>query len=314
MNDKVKGYICAIVAAASYGMIPVFTIPLYDSGMDTFSVLFFRYLTAVPILALMMFARGRSFKLKGRELFNLLFVGILMVISSISLFMSYKYMNVGIASTLLFIYPIFVALIMFLLYKEKISKGTVICMGLALVGIGLLYQGEDGATLETTGIFFVLVSAIAYAAYVVGVNQGSLKNMPPLQLTFYILVFSLIFFGLSVTIRGDVTTPSSPLQWGNILALAIIPTAVSFLCTTTAVKYIGATPTSILGALEPVTAIVFSVLLFDEVLTVREYIGVEIILVAVTFVVASDSINKLMTNVRKMFPKRERRGIRRNRR
>lgn len=308
MNDKVKGYICAVIAAASYGMIPVFTLPLYNGGMDTFSVLFFRYLVAVPILALMMFARGRSFRVNSRELVNLLLVGTLMVISSISLFMSYRYMNVGIASTLLFIYPIFVALIMFMLYKEKISKGTVACMGLALVGIALLYQGGDGASLDSTGIFFVIVSAIAYAAYVVGVNQGSLKNMPPLQLTFYILVFSLVFFGLSVWIRGSVTTPSTWIQWSNIFALALIPTAISFLCTTKAVKYIGATPTSILGALEPVTAIIFSVVLFDEVMTVREYIGVEIILVAVTFVVASDTINKLMTNVRKMFPKVKKRG------
>lgn len=308
MNDKVKGYICAVIAAASYGMIPVFTLPLYNGGMDTFSVLFFRYLAAVPILAVMMFARGRSFKVKGKELLNLLFVGTLMVISSISLFMSYRYMNVGIASTLLFIYPIFVALIMFLFYKEKITKGTVACMALALVGIALLYEGGDGATLDSTGIFFVLASAIAYAAYVVGVNQGSLKNMPPLQLTFYILVFSLVFFGLSVWIRGSVTTPSTWIQWSNIFALALIPTAISFLCTTKAVKYIGATPTSILGALEPVTAIIFSVVLFDEVMTVREYIGVEIILVAVTFVVASDTINKLMTNVRKMFPKVKKRG------
>lgn len=306
MNDKVKGYICAIVAAASYGMIPVFTLPLYKGGMDTFSVLFFRYIVAVPILALMMVARGRSFKIKTKEVLNLLFVGILMVISSISLFMSYRYMNVGIASTLLFIYPIFVALIMFLLYKEKISKGTIACMALALAGIGLLYEGGDGATLEGTGIFLVLTSAVAYAAYVVGVNQGSLKNMAPLKLTFYILVFSLISFGLSVCIQGSVTTPSTAVQWGNIVALALIPTAISFLCTTTAVKYIGATPTSILGALEPVTAIVFSVMLFDEILTLRESVGVGVIIIAVTFVVASDTINKLITNVRKMFPKRAR--------
>lgn len=83
--------------------------------------------------------------------------------------------------------------------------------------------------------------------------------------------------------------------WGNLLALAVFPTAVSFLCTTSAIQYIGSTPTAILGALEPVTAIFFGVTVFGEMLTLRESIGLVMIVTAVTFVIAGSNITLYLT-------------------
>ena len=152
MNTKATGYILGAVAAATYGMNPLFALPLYKAGMDPDSVLFLRYLLAIPILGIMLKARGRSFKLKRKEILPLIVMGLLVSISSLTLFQSYNYMEAGIASTLLFVYPILVALIMTCIFKEKLSLQTILCIILALGGIALLYQSGDGTTLSLTGV------------------------------------------------------------------------------------------------------------------------------------------------------------------
>ena len=170
MNNKVKGYVLGAVAAATYGMNPLFALPLYKHGMDPDSVLFFRYLFAIVMLGLMIKLRGRSFRLQRREILPLVVLGLLVAVSSLTLFQSYNYMAAGIASTLLFVYPVMVAVIMALVFKEKITLLTGLCIVLALLGIGLLYRGEDGATLSWIGTLLVMISALAYAIYIVGVK------------------------------------------------------------------------------------------------------------------------------------------------
>lgn len=303
MNTKTKGYILGTVAAATYGMNPLFALPLYNGGMNPESVLFFRYLMAIPILALMIHARGRSFRVNRREALTLIGMGLLVAVSSLTLFQSYNFMEAGIASTILFVYPIMVALIMSLIFKEKLSLQTGICLLMALGGIAMLYKGGDGTTLSLTGTILALLSALTYAIYIVGINQSTLKNTATLTVTFYVLVFGVSLFIIRLLTGVELTIPSKWYLWANLLALAIFPTAISFLCTTSAIQYIGSTPTAILGALEPVTAIIFGVTVFGERITPREAMGIALILIAVTFVIAGGSITLYMTRFRKMFPK-----------
>lgn len=303
MNIKVKGYILGSIAAATYGMNPLFALPLYQDGMDIASVLFFRYAIAIPIVGIMLKARGRNFKISRREGWLLLGMGLLMAISSLTLFTSYTYMEAGIASTLLFVYPVMVALIMALLFHEKISMTTVFCIGIALCGIALLYKGEDGATLSLTGTIMVLASALSYAIYIVGINQTALKDVATLKVTFYVLTVGMVAF--LIWLRGGkaLTLPSQWYHWFNVLALAVFPTTISFICTTRAIQYIGSTPTAILGALEPATAVFFGILIFGETLTLRESIGLALIIAAVTLIILGGKVSHLLLGFRKLFPR-----------
>ena len=312
MNAKAKGYILGSIAAASYGMNPLFALPLYKAGMDPDSVLFFRYLFAIPLLGIMIKARGRSFKIQRKETFPLIIMGLLVALSSLTLFLSYNYMAAGIASTLLFVYPIMVALIMAMVFKEKLALQTIVCMLLALGGIGLLYKSEDGSTLSLIGTLLVFASSLSYAIYIVGINQTSLKNVATLKVTFYVLLFGLSLFVARLLYSGVLNTPDQWYLWANLLALAVFPTAISFLCTTGAIQYIGSTPTAILGALEPVTAIFFGIAVFGESLTVRESFGVVMIIVAVTFVIAGGNITSQLVRFRKLFPRLPIRSKKRN--
>ena len=312
MNAKAKGYILGSIAAASYGMNPLFALPLYKAGMDPDSGLFFRYLFAIPLLGIMIKARGRTFKIQRKETFPLIIMGLLVALSSLTLFLSYNYMAAGIASTLLFIYPIMVALIMAMVFKEKLALQTIVCMLLALGGIGLLYKSEDGSTLSLIGTLLVFASSLSYAIYIVGINQTSLKNVATLKVTFYVLLFGLSLFVARLLYSGVLNTPDQWYLWANLLALAVFPTAISFLCTTGAIQYIGSTPTAILGALEPVTAIFFGIAVFGESLTVRESFGLVMIIVAVTFVIAGGNITSQLVRFRKLFPRLPIRSKKRN--
>ena len=303
MNAKAKGYVLGAIAAATYGMNPLFALPLYKAGMNPDSVLFFRYLFAIPVLGIMIKARGRNFKLKPNEIVPLILMGLLVSFSSLALFQSYNYMEAGIASTLLFVYPILVALIMAFVFKEKLTLQTIFCILLALGGIGLLYKSGDGTTLSLTGVLLVMASALSYAIYIVGVNRPILKNVATLKVTFYVLLFGLSLFLVRVDFGQSLHVVDKWYLWGNLIALAIFPTAISFLCTTQAVQYIGSTPTAILGALEPVTAVFFGVTIFGESLTPRLCCGIILIILAVTFIIAGSNITTHLVRFRKLFPR-----------
>lgn len=303
MNVKVKGYLLGALAAASYGMNPLFALPLYNDGMDPYSVLFFRYLFAIPILGIMLKARGRTFAVSRHDILPLVVMGLLLAMSSLSLFLSYNYMEAGIASTMLFVYPIMVAVIMAIFFRERITAQTASCIFVALVGIALLYKGSDGATLDATGVMWVMVSALSYALYIVGVNRPRLKGIATLKLTFYALVFGFSIFIVCTDFGRALTFPSAWYKWGNLVALALFPTAISFLCTTQAIQYIGSTPTAILGALEPLTAVFFGVTVFGEALTPRLMFGIVMIIAAVSALVAGGSITSHLIRFKKMFPR-----------
>ena len=184
-----KGYAYGVIASVSYGLNPLFALPLYASGIRVDSVLFYRYVFALLFLAVMMKMSGQSFALKRNEILPVAVMGLLFSFSSLFLFQSFNYMDAGIASTILFMYPVLVAVIMAVFFKERLSVVKIASIATAFVGISMLYKGEGGATLSMTGVCLVLMSSLTYALYIVGVNRSSLKEMPGLKLTFYAILF-----------------------------------------------------------------------------------------------------------------------------
>ena len=308
-KGKVKGYLLGAVAAASYGLNPTFALPLYADGMNPDSVLLLRYGFAIPIIAVMILLRGRSFRIGKGSILPLAILGILMSLSSLTLFLSYNYMAAGIASTILFVYPIMVAVIMAVFFREKITMQTILCILLATSGILLLYRGEDGQTLSLAGTLLAVGSALVYALYLVGVNYRKVSQLPTLTVTFYVLCFGILLFVARLAFSDTpLTLPSKWYLWLDAFALAAFPTTISLICTTAAIQIIGSTPTAILGALEPVTAVIMGILLFNEGMTGREAFGIAMILISVSFVIAGSSeggkaISRHLTRFRHMFPK-----------
>ena len=201
-------------------------------------------------------------------------------------------MDAGIASTILFVYPILVAIIMAVVFKEKVSPVTMFSIALAFVGISLLCKSPGGQTLSLVGITFVFLSSLAYAIYIVGVNRSSLKDMPIAKLTFYVLLFGLSVYVVRLKFCTGLQLIPTPLLWVNAISLAVFPTVISLVTMTKAIHYIGSTPTAILGALEPVTALFFGVLIFGEQLTPRIILGILMVITAVTLIIGGKTLLK----------------------
>ena len=283
---KHKGIICGILAAVCYGTNPFGALPLYEEGVNTASVLFYRFSMAVLMLAVMLIVERKSFSVTKGELKTLASLGALFAVSSITYYQSFHFMDAGIASTILFVYPVMVAVIMATFFKESVTLSTVSAIILALLGIGLLYRGGEGATLSTMGIILVMLSSLSYAVYIVIVNQSSIR-MSSLKLTFYVLLICMMCLLAYSFTSPDLhfQLPPSPRAWFYACWLGLVPTILSLVLMTIAVHEVGATPTAIMGALEPLTAVTIGVLLFGESLTLRLMIGIVLILLAVMVIV-----------------------------
>ncbi len=285
-----RGYLLGALAAASYGLNPLFTLPMYRAGMSVDSVLFYRYLTAVVMMGGMMLLRGRSLRIERGELPVLGAMGLLMSSSSLFLFQSYNHMDAGIASTILFVYPVLVALIMVVGFHERIPAVTAGAIALAFGGVALLCRGGEGSVVSLWGIVLVFLSSLSYAVYIVGVNRSRLKTMDVEKLTFYVLLVGWLMYVVRLRFCADLQFMPEAWLWGCGIGLGLFPTIISLVAMAGAIRRIGSTPTAILGALEPVTALCIGVAVFGEVFTARIMTGVLLILAGVSCIIAGDGL------------------------
>ena len=291
-SAKTKGFACGIIAAVTYGMNPLFTLPLYEEGLNADSVLFYRYGLAIVLLVLLMKWKGESFRLQKKEIIPLVLAGLIFSSSSLLLFLSYNYMDAGVASTILFIYPVLVAMIMTVFYKEKLTLQTGLSIMCTLFGVYFLYTGKPNGNLDLFGMLLVFLSALSYAVYIVAVNKTSLKYLPPEKLTFYVLLFGSIVYIINTGFCTNIETIQAWYLWLNAFGLALLPTIVSIETMAVSIKLLGATPAAILGTLEPVTALFFGVTVFHEVLTFKIICGIILILAAVVGVILKPDYHK----------------------
>ena len=301
LSEKFKGYLCGCISSASYGLIPLFAIPIMRKGMDIDSILSYRFVCASAVMCLMLLLRGVSLKITRKELLTLVLLGVVFSGSSQFLFLGYNYMSVGVASTILFTYPAFVALIMFAVFKERIGWITQLSILLAFVGVALLYMGDDiTGKISFLGIIIILLSALSYALYMVIVNKSCVKNMDGTKLTCYAMFFSAVVFTLKAFITdGHIEQFPDMRCVADLVCLAIVPTAVSGITMAYGVKYVGSTATAVLGAMEPVTAVLVGIIAFSEPFTLNLAAGIALIIGAVTLIVLSDNILKWFGKQRK---------------
>ena len=287
MNRKAAGILYGSIGAVCYGTNPLFALHMYGNGYGANSVLFYRYFTAVIIFGLWSkFIKKVSLKIEVKEILPLCIAALMFSLSSLALFHSYSYIDGGIASVILFIYPIFVAIIMALFFKEKISLSTLLSILLVSFGVFLLYKGKNGQNLNLTGLFLVIVSALSYAVYMVLIKKNNILNkMKTEKLTFYIMLFGLSVFIYNLNFLQSLQTVSSPVLWFDILMLAILPTIVAIDTLNISIKMIGPTLSAVVSALEPVSAMIFCVVFFHEEITIKIIFGIIVILSAVFIVV-----------------------------
>ena len=283
--NKLNGFLYGLLSSASFGLIPMFTIPAMQQGMQFESILLYRFAFATLALGVILLIDGQSFRINARDIPSLLLLAFFYLISAVFLFWGYKFMASGIATTLHFMYPVLTTLIMMLFFREKKSIWRFMAIILAVAGVFFLSQGDDSGTITFIGLFIVLLSALGYALYLVTVSQLKVGQMKGLRLTFYVFLFGTLLLFIGIGTAGHIQPIPNLHTAGNLVMLAIIPTVISNLALIRAVKCIGSTLTSVLGAMEPVTAVCVGIFMFGEPFTDSVGLGIILIITAVTVII-----------------------------
>ena len=286
-KSAIIGYPAGIITGITYGLNPLFAMPLMNQGAAIESILFFRYLFAVIMLGAFLFLSKQSFKISGKQAGILLVLGLLYTMSSIFLFEAYHNIASGLATTLIFLYPVLVAIIM--VFLGVIPSWPVwLAIAATFGGVVIMTQGSSGEEINPIGVALSLGSAFVYALFIVIINRSkTIASISNSLLTFYALsVGATIFMGKiafsDIPITAGITDCS---DWLNLIGLALLPTIVSTATLAVATRNIGATKASVLGVFEPITAILVGTLMFGEALTTNIVAGIGIAMVAVTFMI-----------------------------
>jgi drug/metabolite transporter (DMT)-like permease len=288
-RNAIVGYPAGIITGIAYGLNPLFAMPLMQNGAAIESILFFRYLLAVLLLGMFILLKRESFKVSLPQAGILVLLGALFTTSSLCLFGAYNYIASGLATTLVFLFPVLVAIIMVFL-KVVPSWPVWLSIGATFVGVIIMTQGESGEVANPIGILLSIGSALAYALFIVVINRSkSISTISNTLLTFYALLTGVVIFFCKILFADvDITAGiEGAAAWGNLIGLAILPTIVSTATLAIATRNIGATKASVLGVFEPITAILVGTLVFGEALTTNIVVGILIAVVAVTFMIAA---------------------------
>lgn len=287
-RNAIIGYPAGIITGITYGLNPLFGVPLMKNGAAIESILFFRYAIAVLFLGLFLLLSKQSFKISRKEAGVLLVLGLLYTSSSIFLFEAYNYIASGLATTIIFLYPVVVAIIMVFL-KVVPSWPVWLSIILTFAGVVIMTQSDSTHTINPIGVILSLGSALVYALFIVIINRSkTISNISNSLLTFYALTIgAIIFLGKIIISDIDITAGiNHNMAWLNLVGLALLPTVVSTATLAIATRNIGATKASVLGVFEPITAILIGTIVFGEALTTNIIVGILLSIAAITFMIA----------------------------
>lgn len=284
--NKINGFLYGLLSSASFGLIPLFAIPAMHDGMQFDSILLYRFVFACIALGGILLLNKQSFRISNKDILPLLLLALLYLMSAVFLFWGYRFMASGVATTIHFMYPVLTTLIMMLFFKEKKSVWRVAAIVLAVAGVYFLTGGNaETGRVSFTGLFIVLLSALGYALYLVTMSQMKIGQMKGLKLTFYVFLFGGILLFIGIGAFGQIQAIPNGHTAGNLILLALIPTVISNLALVRAVKSIGSTLASVLGAMEPLTAVCVGIFAFGEAFTANIAQGITLIIISVTVII-----------------------------
>lgn len=288
-SNSVVGYTAGVITGVAYGLNPLFAMPLMSNGASVDSILFFRYFIAVALLGLYLAWRRASFRVTLQQGALLAVLGLLFAASSILLFESYRYIPSGLATTLIFLFPVMVALIMVLLGVYPTWQ-VWLSIAISFVGVIAMTGVGTGTAAHPVGVLLSIGSALSYAIFIVIVNRSrSIARVSNTVLTFYALAVGSIVFGLRIIASDSAPMVgiSGTVAWVNLIGLALLPTIISTATLSVATRRIGAAKASVLGVFEPITAIIVGVAVLGEPLTLNIILGISLAIAAVLFMVIS---------------------------
>ena len=286
----INGIFYAAISSMSFGFSPLFSLALIAAGLSDFDILSYRWLIAGIVLMIYAFCKKKSLRLNSfDEAWKIILLSVLRALTSVTLLIGYVNISSGIASTINFMYPVIVTVCMVIFFGEKRSLIDYLAIAASIFGVYLLASGDsimvEGGNTKL-GLTCSLISAFSFAAYYIVMKQVKADKIEVVKFTTWIMLLSAVYFIIGAFLcNGKLTIVTDARSWLNILGLGLWSTMVSNITGVKGNRRIGPTMTSILGALQPCTAVILGVLFLNEHLYMRSLIGCIIILIAVTIIV-----------------------------
>lgn len=279
--EKIKGILYIILSAIAFGIMPILAKLSYRGGANTYTTLFLRFLFAAIMLLYYLKTKRISLKLNKKQFFLVFIIGMFgYTFTATSLFMSYNYISIGMASMILYTYPAIVTLLSYMFYKEKIYARKMFSLIISLIGIYILID-KGSVSFNLRGIILAGIAAVLYSLYVLGASLKEIKEINSYVLTFYISCISAVVMFIAAITTSNFNMHISFYGLVSILLLAFISTVVALMTFLEGVRIIGPSKASIFSTLEPIVGLILGILLLGEPISARIIIGSILIVVSI---------------------------------
>ena len=283
MDKQTLGLINGIISGISFGLIPLFSIPVIAAGMGNVSILVYRFLFGSLAMLGMLLLKKTDLRVSLSELCRIAILSLFYIGTALATLECYHYLSSGIATALVYTDPIWCAIIGLIFLGDRFSlKLTSSCLFATLGVMTMTGVFTEDGTFSALGLFWGLLSGLSYALYLIFVPRLRLKRIPSLKLTFYVFFIGmLILAAYAILKEGNIEIVTNPTCWTNLILLGLIPTALSNICVTMSLRLVDSTIVAILGAFEPLTAMVIGIVILGDSWSIMSLGGTFLILLAV---------------------------------
>jgi len=285
-KSSVKGYIYVMLSAVLFGFTPVLAAMSYEGGNNGVNMTFLRALLPIPILFLLA-RREKVKKISKRQALISVILGVFAYGCTLQLNLSYAYISVGVATTLHFLYPLYVSL--YELTVQKIKKSPLYFVGLfaALLGAAF-FLDQTGQGFDIKGVSLALISGIFYAAYMIILDGEKERALPLFSLTLGISLTGFVVFGAFGLITRELTFNMTQKAWAFAFVAAILSSVGAIVLFQAGLRVIGKADAAIFSLLEPICSIIFSILLMGDRMTFTKLLGCALIIFGLFLTTAAE--------------------------
>ena len=272
MKEKKSPRLMLIASMAIFGTLGPFVrnIPVSSGELALYRAVLAALLLAVYFIVTKQKIPFGEIK---KEIPLVLFSGIAMGINWILLFEAYKYTTVSIATLSYYFAPVIVTIVCPILFHEKLTGKQILCFAMSTIGIVMITGiGDMGGGNNFVGILFGLGAAVFYATVIL-LNKF-IKNVDGIHRTFLQFLSAIIILIPYVIMTGGVTLGNlNPIGWVNLLIVGFIHTGVTYCMYFSSLKELPGQKAAILSYIDPLVAVIISVAILGETMTLWQVIG-----------------------------------------
>lgn len=283
MSTKQKGIVFTVIATVIFGITPAIGKLSYALGNNGIQLSFLRHLIVLPLFFLIVVYRKESFRLTKQQTFDVVKVGLGSAFTIVTLYSSYSFIGVGSATVLHFLYPLFVVLLNFFFYHQKLNTKQILCLVIAIAGV---FCFVDPSFDSMIGFFLAVISGVFFAYYMVGMDHSTIRQLSPYVFNFYLVLLNVVFIFILALLTNSFH--AMPIE-GYLLSgiVAILTSLIGVVLLQKGIYCLGASLTAILSTLEPMTSVVVGILFLNETMTFLKVIGCILVLIS-TFILVKN--------------------------